>query len=133
MSRRRQRGLRVLKAASSSLRLKVLNLLLERGPLSYTEIIKILRLNPSRDAGRFAYHLRYLLKEKLVEPDVGKKRYRLTELGRMVIGMAEEIEEEFFKRRKMVVRTSRLAMEDFDRNRIVESLIKEAGVSVDLA
>lgn len=111
----------------------MLNLLLERGPLSYTEIMKILRLNPSRDAGRFAYHLRYLLKEKLIEPDVGKKRYRLTELGRMVIGMAEEIEEEFFKRRKMVVRTSRLAMEDFDRNRIVESLIKEAGVSVDLA
>ncbi len=95
--------------------------------------MKILRLNPSRDAGRFAYHLRYLLKEKLIEPDAEKKRYRLTELGRTVIGMAEEIEEQFFKRRKMVVRTSRLAMEDFDRTKIVESLIREAGVPVDLA
>ncbi len=133
MSRRKRRGLRVLKAVSSSLRLKVLYLLLERGPLSYTEIMKILRLNPSRDAGRFAYHLKYLLKEKLIEPDAQKKKYRLTELGRTIINLAEDIEEHYFKRGKIVVRTSRLAMEDFDRNKIVESLIKEAGVPTDLA
>ena len=123
----------MLKAVSSSIRLRVLNLLLEKGPLSYTEIMNILRLNPSRDAGRFAYHLKTLLKADLIEPDVKTKKYRLTDLGRMLVDVAENIEERFFKRRKMMVRTSRLAMEEFDRNKIAESLVKEAKVPHDLA
>jgi len=133
LSRRRGSGLRALKAVSSSLRLKVLSLLLDKGSLSYTEIMKVLNLNPSRDAGRFAYHLKYLLKADLIEPDVETKEYRLTDLGRMILGFTEDIEERFFKRRKMLVRTSRLAMEEFDRNKIVESLVKEANVPIDLA
>ncbi|MFQ5999754.1 MAG: anaerobic ribonucleoside-triphosphate reductase [Candidatus Bathyarchaeia archaeon] len=133
MPRRRRSSLKVLKAVSSSLRLKILNLLLAKGPLSYTEMMKILKLNPSRDAGRFAYHLKYLLKTDLIEPDVETKEYRLTDLGRTMIGFTEDIEERFLKRRKILVRTSRLAMEEFDRNKIVEALVKEANVPIDLA
>lgn len=130
---RRRSGLKVLKAVSSSTRLKVLNLLLNRGPLSYTEIMKILRLNPTRDAGRFAYHLKYLLKADLIEPDAEAKKYRLTDLGRTIIDMTEDIEKRFFKRKKMLVRSSRLAMEEFDRNKIIDSLVREANVPIDLA
>ena len=130
---RRRSGLRVLKAVSSQMRLKVLNLLLDKGPISYTEIMKILRLNPTRDAGRFAYHLKYLLKADLIEPDAEAKKYRLTDLGRTIIDMAEDIEKKFFKRKKMLVRTSRLAMEEFDRNKIINSLVREANVPIDLA
>ncbi len=130
---RRRSGLKVLKAVSSSTRLKVLNLLLNRGPLSYTEIMKILRLNPTRDAGRFAYHLKYLLKADLIEPDAEAKKYRLTDLGRTIIDMTEHIEKHFFKRKKMLVRSSRLAMEEFDRNKIIDSLVREANVPIDLA
>jgi len=133
MPRRRKSGLRVLKAASSSLRMQILNILLDKGPQSYTELMKILRLNPSRDAGRFAYHLKYLLKADLIEPDVETKEYRITDLGKTVIGFTEDIQQRFLKRRKILVRTSRLAMEEFDRNKIVESLVKEANVPVDLA
>ena len=125
--------MRVLKAASSSLRLRVLDLLFDRGPLSYTEIMNILRLSPSRDAGRFAYHLKSLLKADLIEPDVKTKKYLLTDLGRMIVSVAEDIEEHVSKRRKMMVRTSRLAMEEFDRNKIAESLVREASVPIDLA
>jgi len=130
---RRRSGLRVLKAVSSPMRFKVLNLLLDKGPISYTEIMKILRLNPTRDAGRFAYHLKYLLKEDLIEPDAEARKYRLTDLGRTIIDMAEDIEKHFFKRKKMLVRTSRLAMEEFDRNKIINSLVREANVPIDLA
>jgi anaerobic ribonucleoside-triphosphate reductase len=131
--RSRRLGTRVLKAVSSSIRLQVLNLLLDRGPLSYTEIMNILKLNPSRDAGRFAYHLKFLLKADLIEPDTETKKYRLTDLGRMLVDVAEAIDEHAFKRRKMMVRTSRLAMEEFDRNKIAEALVKEANVPQDLA
>jgi len=131
--RQRRLGARVLKAVSSSVRLQVLNLLFDRGPLSYTEIMNILKLNPSRDAGRFAYHLKFLLKTDLVEPDAETKKYRLTDLGRMLVDVTETIEEHAFKRRKMMVRTSRLAVEEFNRNKIAESLVKEANVPQDLA
>lgn len=133
LPRRKRYGTRVLKAVSSSIRLQVLTLLLEKGPLSYTEIMNMLRLNPSRDAGRFAYHLKALLKADLIEPDVKTRKYRLTDLGRMLVDVTENIEERFFKRRKMLVRTSRLAMEEFDRNKIADSLVKEAKMPHDLA
>jgi len=133
VSRPRRLGARVLKAVASSLRLQVLNMLFDRGPLSYTEIMNILHLNPSRDAGRFAYHLKFLIKADLVEPDAETKKYRLTDLGRMLVEVAETIDEHAFKRRKMMVRTSRLAMEEFDRNKIASALVKEANVPQDLA
>lgn len=122
-----------MKAVSSSLRLQVLDMLFDRGPLTYTEIMNILRLNPSRDAGRFAYHLKFLIKADLIESDAEAKKYRLTDLGRMLVEVAETVEEHSFKRRKMMVRTSRLAMEEFDRNKIAEALVKEANVPQDLA
>ncbi len=131
--RARSLGARVLKAVSSSVRLQVLNLLFDRGPLSYTEIMNVLKLNPSRDAGRFAYHLKFLLKADLIEPDSETKKYRLTELGRMLVDVTDTIEEHAFKRRKMMVRSSRLAVEEFNRNKIAESLAKEANVPPDMA
>lgn len=132
MSQRRP-SIKVLKAVSSSIRLTVLNLLNEKGPLSYTEIMNILKLNPTKDAGRFAYHLKFLLKTNLIEPDIKTKKYNLTELGQTMVNFAEDIGQRIYKRRKMLVRTSRLAMEEFDRNKITESLIKEANVPIDLA
>ena len=92
-----------------------------------------LKMNPSRDAGRFAYHLKFLLKADLIEADVESKKYRLTELGKMVIDIAEEIEKKTSKRKKMLVRTSRFALEEFDANKIAGSLIKEAKMPVELA
>ena len=134
MSRsRRLRGVKVLKAVSSTVRLRILNLLFEKGPLSYTELMSTLKMNPSRDAGRFAYHLKFLLKTDLIEPDVKTKKYRLTELGKMIVGVTEEIEKKAFKPKRMLVRTSRFALEEFDRSKIADSLIKEANMPADLA
>jgi len=124
---------RILKAISSATRLKILNLLFDEGPKSYTELMSRLRLNPTRDAGKFAYHLKALLTADLVEPDSKTKKYRLTDLGRVVLDLTEEIEKYTYKRKKMHVRTSRLSVEEFDRTKIVESLIREADVPVELA
>jgi len=132
LSAKRRLGARILKAVSSNLRLSILKLLFDRGPLSYTEIMNLLKLSPSKDAGRFAYHLKVLLNMDLIEPDAETKKYVLTDLGKSVIDFASSLEERAFKK-KMLVRTSRLAIEPFDRNKIVESLVREAGVPIDLA
>jgi len=129
----RIRGVRVLKAVSSSVRLQILNLLFDRGSLSYTELMSLLKMNPTRDAGRFAYHLKFLLKADLVEVDTEAKKYCLTELGKMVIDIAERIEKKAFKPKGMLVRTSRFALEDFDANKIANSLLRETKMPAELA
>ncbi len=93
-----------------------------------------LGLNPSRDAGKFAYHLRTLIKTGLLDADKESKKYRLTTLGNTMIGISQEIDEQILREEgKLLVRTSRLAMEEFDRDKISRALNREAGIPVDLA
>ncbi len=129
----RSRGVKVLKAVSSPLRLQILNLLFDKSALSYTELMNELKMNPSRDAGRFAYHLKFMLKAGLVEADVDAKKYYLTDLGKMVLDVADRVEKKAVKPRGMLVRTSHLTLEEFDVNKIANSLIKEAKVPAELA
>ncbi|MEM2994565.1 MAG: anaerobic ribonucleoside-triphosphate reductase [Candidatus Bathyarchaeia archaeon] len=129
----RMRGVRILKAVSSPVRLQILNLLFDRGALSYSDLIGALKMNPNRDAGRFAYHLKFLLKANLVEADVEAKKYCLTELGKMVIDVVDSIEKKAFKPKRMLVRTSSFTLEEFDVNKIANSLVKEAKMPADLA
>src|SRR4030043_1839227 len=129
----RTRGAKVLKAVSSPLRLQILNLLFDKSALSYTELMTELKMNPSRDAGRFAYHLKFMLKAELVEADVEAKKYYLTDLGKMVLDVADRVEKKEVKPRGIVVRTSHLTLEEFDANKIANSLIKEAKVPAELA
>ena len=129
----RARGVKVLKAISSPLRLTILNLLFDKGALSYTELMNALKMNPSRDAGRFAYHLKFLLKTDLLEVDSDAKKYYLTELGKMVIDVADRVEKKAHKRRGMLVRTSQFTLEEFDANKIANSLIKEAKMPAEIA
>src|SRR5512146_3112635 len=129
----RSRGVKVLKAVSSPLRLQILNLLFDKSALSYTELMNQLKMNPNRDAGRFSYHLKFLLKADLVEADVEAKKYYLTDLGKMVLDVADRVEKNAVKPRGMLVRTSHLTVEEFDANKIANSLIKEAKVPAELA
>ena len=129
----RVRGVRVLKAVSSPLRLQILNLLFDKDQLSYTELMSSLKMNPGRDAGRFAYHLKFLLKADLVEADVDSRKYFLTDLGKMVIDVADRIDKRALKTKTTLVRTSRLGMEEFDANKIANSLIREAKMPAELA
>jgi anaerobic ribonucleoside-triphosphate reductase len=129
----RVRGIKVLKAVSSQIRLQILNFLFDKSALSYTELMTALKMNPSRDAGRFAYHLKFLLKANLVEADVDSKKYYLTDLGKMIIDVADRVEKKAFKPKGMLVRTSHSTLEEFDANKIANSLIREAKMPPDQA
>lgn len=127
-------GSTVFDAASSPLRMQMLRLLTSKGPLSYTEIMFSLKLDPLRDAGKFVYHLRNLQEAGLLAYDKESKKYSLTELGGIVVDFARDVEEYVtVKRGKLFVRTSRLAIEEFDRGKITKSLVAEAGVPYELA
>lgn len=124
----------IFKAVSAPLRFRILKLLHIQSFLSYSEIMSQLDLNPGRDAGKFAYHLRTLLKARLIEVDMESKKYRLTSLGNTMIGFSQEIQKHISKGMgKLLVRTSRLAMEEFESNKIALALNREAGIPLDLA
>lgn len=126
-------GNKAFDALAAPLRLQILRLVYSQGPLSYSEIMSRLNLNPNRDAGKFAYHLRKLHNAGLLATDETRK-YTFTPLGSFMIEVSQNIEAESLKqRRKLLVRTSRLAMEEFDRNKIVKALMREAGVPSQLA
>ncbi len=129
----RVRGVRVLKAVSSPVRLKVLNLLFDQGNLSYTELMNSLDMDPTRDAGRFAYHLKFLLNADLLEADQESRKYGLTELGKMVIDVADRVEKKALKPRTNLVRTSYSSLEEFDATKIVNALVKEAKMPTDMS
>ncbi len=61
------------------------------------------------------------------------KKYFLTDLGKMVLDVADRVEKKAVKPRGMVVRTSHLTLEEFDVNKIANSLIKEGKVPAELA
>lgn len=93
-----------------------------------------LKLDPVRDAGKFVYHLRSLTDAALVALDKKSKRYEVTELGRMIVSFARDMDEYVnVKRGKLYVRTSRFAIEEFHRNKIAKALVVEAGVPQEIA
>jgi ribonucleoside-triphosphate reductase len=127
------RRVKVLKAVSSPIRLQILNLLFDKGPSTYTELMSNLKMNPSRDAGRFAYHLKFLLKADLLETDVETKKYVLTDLGKMILDIADRVEKRVSGQKSLLVRTSHASLEEFDANKIASSLIREAKIPFETA
>ncbi len=127
-------GVEILNAASSPVRLRILKLLKTKGPLPYTEIMSALGLDPIRDAGKFVYHLKSVTGTQLVTLDKNSKKYGVTELGEILVNFERDLEEYVAaKKGKLYVRTSRLSLEEFEREKIANSLVNEAGVPYELA
>jgi anaerobic ribonucleoside-triphosphate reductase len=124
---------KILSAISSSVRVKILQLLSRQSPLPFTQIMQMMNLEPSSDAGRFGYHLRELKNSNLIRGD--ESGYNLTDLGKKIVefvwGLIDYSRSEIIK--EIPVRTSEYAIDQFDRKKITESLIREAGVPNDLA
>ncbi|MFX1449911.1 MAG: anaerobic ribonucleoside-triphosphate reductase, partial [Promethearchaeota archaeon] len=124
----------ILTMLSNPLRSQVLKFLSQQSPLSFTDIMEKLKMDPSTDAGKFGYHLRALKDTQLISGG-SESGYKLTQIGEKVVEFlwtlgdlikAEALEE-------IQVRTSKYSVEKFDRNKIAIALQKEANVPRDLA
>ncbi|MDD1775916.1 MAG: helix-turn-helix domain-containing protein [Candidatus Methanomethylicus sp.] len=124
----------ILSALSNEVRAEVLKLISMEGPLSFTEIMERLEMNPKSDAGKFGYHLRTLAEAELIKADESSGKYFLTLLGQDVANFIYGVEDAVRRKKgDMLVRTSSLTIEPFDRKKIVDALIREAGVPRKLA
>ncbi|MCX8204225.1 MAG: helix-turn-helix domain-containing protein [Candidatus Nezhaarchaeota archaeon] len=124
---------RLLSCLSNPIRLEILRSLAKEPLLSFTDLMRKLGLNVKADTGKFGYHLRKLVDEGVLRINPSAKKYELTELGRRIVDLILTLEDTTSGISSLVVRTSRLQMEPFDRSKIVESLENEARVPRKLA
>ncbi|MFW9910598.1 MAG: winged helix-turn-helix domain-containing protein [Candidatus Thorarchaeota archaeon] len=82
----------VLKAVSNHTRRSILRKIAERGKASYSEIMQILGFDPLVDSGTFNYHLKEIAEVGLIER--AENEYRITELGKKVIILMDQIKQD---------------------------------------
>ncbi len=115
-------------------RLDILRILNTKGPLSYSELKTLAGFKSKKESGKFAYHLRKLVKQTLISLNRAERKYAVTSLGRLVLNLTRQIEEQsMLESGRLYVRSSRQSMEEFNADKILQSLVNEAEMPVDLA
>ena len=124
----------IFSVMASPNRIDILRILNSKGPLTYSELKSLAGFKSKKESGKFAYHLRKLLRQSLVALNKSERRYTITNLGKLVLSLARQIEERsIVESGKMYVRTSRHTIEEFDAHKIVQSLVREANMPLEQA
>lgn len=124
----------IYSAIASPNRLEVLKILNAKGPLSYSGLKTFAGFKSKKESGKFAYHLRKLVKQGLISLNRTERKYSVSNFGRLILNHTRQIEEQsLLKSGKFYVRTSRQTIEEFNPDKILQSLIREAGMPSDLA
>jgi ribonucleoside-triphosphate reductase (formate) len=124
----------IFSVMASPNRIDILRILNSKGPLTYSELKSLAGFKSKKESGKFAYHLRKLLRQSLVALNKSERRYTITNLGKLVLSLARQIEERsIVESGKMYVRTSRHSIEEFDAHKIIQSLVREANMPLEQA
>jgi len=124
----------IFSVMASPNRIDILRILNSKGPLTYSELKSLAGFKSKKESGKFAYHLRKLLKQSLVALNKSERRYTITNLGKLVLSLARQIEERsIIESGKMYVRTSHDSIEEFNSQKIIQSLVREGGLPLELA
>jgi len=124
----------IFSVMASPNRIDILRILNSKGPLTYSELKSLAGFKSKKESGKFAYHLRKLLRQSLVALNKSERRYTITNLGKLVLSLARQIEERsIIESGKMYVRTSLDSIEEFQSNKIIQSLVREGSMPLELA
>ena len=124
----------IFSVMASPNRIDILRILNSKGPLTYSELKSLAGFKSKKESGKFAYHLRKLLRQSLVALNKSERRYTITNLGKLVLSLARQIEERsIIESGKMYVRTSHDSIEEFDSHKIIQSLVREGSLPLELS
>ena len=124
----------IFSVMASPNRIDILRILNSKGPLTYSELKSLAGFRSKKESGKFAYHLRKLLRQSLVALNKSERRYTITNLGKLVLSLARQIEERsIIESGKMYVRTSHESIEEFNSHKIIQSLVREGSLPLELA
>jgi ribonucleoside-triphosphate reductase (formate) len=124
----------IFSVMASPNRIDILRILNSKGPLTYSELKSLAGFKSKKESGKFAYHLRKLLRQSLVSLNKPERRYIITNLGKLVLSLARQIEERsIIESGKMYVRTTRHSIEEFNSHKIIQSLVRESNMPLEQA
>ena len=124
----------IFSVMASPNRIDILRILNSKGPLTYSELKSLAGFKSKKESGKFAYHLRKLLRQSLVALNKSERRYTITNLGKLVLSLARQIEERsIIESGKMYVRTSHDSIEEFNSEKIIQSLVREGSLPLELS
>ncbi|HZC50437.1 MAG TPA: anaerobic ribonucleoside-triphosphate reductase [Nitrososphaeraceae archaeon] len=124
----------IFSVMASPNRIDILRILNSKGPLTYSELKSLAGFKSKKESGKFAYHLRKLLRQSLVALNKAERRYTITNLGKLVLSLARQIEERsIIESGKMYVRTTKHSIEEFNSHKIIQSLVREANMPLEQA
>jgi anaerobic ribonucleoside-triphosphate reductase len=124
----------IFSVMASPNRIDILRILNAKGPLTYSELKALAGFKSKKESGKFAYHLRKLLRQLLVALNKTERRYTITNLGKLVLSLARQIEERsIIESGKMYVRTNKQTIEEFNSHKIIQSLVREANLPLEQA
>src|ERR687888_550858 len=124
----------IFSVMASPNRIDILRILNAKGPLTYSELKSLAGFKSKKESGKFAYHLRKLLRQSLVSLNKPERRYIITNLGKLALSLARQIEERsIIERGKMYVRTTRHSIEEFNSHKIIQSLVRESNMPLEQA
>jgi len=122
----------IFSVMASPNRIDILRILNSKGPLTYSELKSLAGFRSKKESGKFAYHLRKLLRQSLIGLNKAERRYAITNLGKLVLNLARQIEEKsIIESGKMYVRTSNQSIEEFNPHKIIQCLVREANMSLE--
>jgi ribonucleoside-triphosphate reductase len=122
----------IFSVMASPNRIDILRILNSKGPLTYSELKSLAGFRSKKESGRFAYHLRKLLRQSLIGLNKAERRYAITNLGKLVLNLARQIEEKsIIESGKMYVRTNNQTIEEFNPHKIIQCLVREANMSLE--
>ena len=73
----------IFSVMASPNRIDILRILNSKGPLTYSELKSLAGFKSKKESGKFAYHLRKLLRQSLVALNKSERRYTITNLGKL--------------------------------------------------
>ncbi len=124
----------IFSVMASPNRIDILRILNSKGPLTYSELKSLAGFKSKKESGKFAYHLRKLLRQSLVSLNKSERRYTITNLGKLVLSLARQVEERsIIESGKMYVRSSNETIEEFNSHKIIQSLVREGNLPLELA
>ena len=72
-------------------RIDILRVVDSKGPQNYSDLKSFSGFHTQKEGGKFAYHLRRLLRQSLVAFNRSKRLWKITNLGKVVLDLTERL------------------------------------------
>lgn len=114
-------------------RIDILRILNSKGSLTYSDLKAQVGFRSKKESGKFAYHLRKLLKHSLVALNRAERKYVITNKGKLILNLTRQIEERSVMESGNIYVRTRERMEEFNTYKITQSLVRETNMPPELA